>query len=494
MTVELFDYQIKSIEEMREIEKEKDITILNNETGSGKTLTCLNYLLEYDLPSELSNKFIYDIAIRNYLQIQYYNNLNNDNDPVDFKFDYKSFFPTITTIVVQNNILDQWKTEVGKMPKTFQDRVCFFKGTLDIEKAKEYLNKGKDIFVMAFSTSKNVSIKVGRVVCDENIYMKNITIIGVKYTVLSADKIEYAPYASAFKQERLLTFGDVKTEGNIDTNHIKRFYKLSMPRGLNELLKLNDIENTEVLTKLLENNKFFSDDIKLNIKDYMIELENQLKSCKKNSELAKKYQLMLNRTKTRMEEAKCSVCYEEDFPADKLVSLSCCQNTMCIQCVYYCTSSNQNNCPYCKKKNILDKIYIQEDAATVTTRLEAIQLLLEQNPDDSFVFFSFNDLIYSDALKELGIENYTAKFHLRKEVLKKFNAGECRGIYLNGYEQCTGLNLIKANHLVLMHSISDEKIKNQMIGRVVRLGQTKTVYVHQFLFNNDAEIEFTRLK
>lgn len=477
--MKLYDYQIQTIEEMYTCENENDLVILNNETGSGKTTTMLHYLHSYPLPNEFVNNYIYDINIQLYNANNYFQQFQNGQIVEKLAFNYQTFFPAATVVMVQNNLVSQWKQEIEKLPESFQKKCIFFKGVLNIETVGKHLSNGKTIFLMVLSTAKSVEITPGRLVCDE---LNNIDISAVKTFILSADT--NLDKVSVYSLKESISTGIVKVPVDYSINYIEQSYIASLPSSMNSLIKLNHTEDNSALTKLVENNRFFSDSLDLNIDTFIKEIESKLKACKPDTPTWKNYSNTLERLQTRKKQAHCAICYEDNIDLNKIMIMVCCQNTLCIQCVLYSIKHLQYNCPYCKSKNKLNKIeYVDNEESKKVYRLDIIKNLLDKFPDDKFVFFSFNDNIYCDLFSKLGIENYSSKtFFERKKTLDKFYNSENRGLYLNGYMHATGLNLINANHIVLLHNIQDEDVKNQMIGRVIRLGQEKQVYIHQIYF------------
>jgi len=484
--MKLYNYQIQSVEAMAENEQDHDIVVLNNATGSGKTVTLLTFLQAYSITANYINEYIQRLVVQKHIENVYLESIHKKQLPLNF--DYYTFFPKMSIIIVQNSLITQWQNEIANQSQEFQNRCCYFKGELNSKKAIELQQNGQDIILMVFSTSQRVTITPGRLICDELTYTKRIKISAVKHIVLSADDIFYTEYGNlspnGFSTTKPLTCSIVKVPVEYTIQRVEHCYALNLPKTMTQLIKLSQVENSDILNRLLEDNRFFSDDLKLGLDDYIEEVSNRMGKCKKNSEMYNKHHLTLTRLEARKKEAHCAICYEDDIDIKKLATLPCCQNTLCIECVYHCNRNHQQNCPYCKKRDILNTIHIRPvDVENPVTRLDAIKYLLNQFPDDKFIFFSFNDDIYNSELHELLIGNYSSTgFYDRKRIMEKFQKNEYRGLYLNGYEHATGLNLIQANHVVLMHNISNENTKNQMIGRVLRLGQQKQVYIHQFYF------------
>ena len=55
-----------------------------------------------------------------------------------------------------------------------------------------------------------------------------------------------------------------------------------------------------------------------------------------------------------------------------------------------------------------------------------------------------------------------------------------------------GLNLIEANHVIMVEPLLDGGVERQAINRVHRIGQTRETHVHRFLVKNTIEMEIHR--
>jgi SNF2 family DNA or RNA helicase len=63
-------------------------------------------------------------------------------------------------------------------------------------------------------------------------------------------------------------------------------------------------------------------------------------------------------------------------------------------------------------------------------------------------------------------------------------------VLLSAENSSSGNNLTEANHIILLDTINHndwDTIEHQAIGRAVRLGQTKTVYVTRMIMKNTIE-------
>jgi len=66
----------------------------------------------------------------------------------------------------------------------------------------------------------------------------------------------------------------------------------------------------------------------------------------------------------------------------------------------------------------------------------------------------------------------------RREAFNKLYDGRARVFVLGIRSGAVGLNLTRANHLIFLEKQNSAATREQAIGRVQRIGQTRPVYVH----------------
>jgi len=106
-------------------------------------------------------------------------------------------------------------------------------------------------------------------------------------------------------------------------------------------------------------------------------------------------------------------------------------------------------------------------------------------------------------LRAVGIEPLVLRGNLmqRQRVLSKFvdhSTSETSTLLLSLEQSPTGMNLVCAHHVLLVHpmytEVSDEAVSYEMqaIGRVRRQGQLHTVHVHRFVSKGTVEESLAR--
>lgn len=183
----------------------------------------------------------------------------------------------------------------------------------------------------------------------------------------------------------------------------------------------------------------------------------------------------------------------------------CCKNKFDLESItaYYDYQSkkygNQVNCPLCRvhlditklifigeKKQV--KVEVKEETTEWKyedhTKIENLEhLLATEIPLDKkiliFSEFEGNFESISTAFSNAGRTNLTplkgAMSHI-STIIDKFNKGEIPNLFLNAKYCGSGLNLQKADIIIIMHEMTKDNIK-QIIGRGNRIGRTSALEV-----------------
>ncbi|THV02481.1 hypothetical protein K435DRAFT_749158 [Dendrothele bispora CBS 962.96] len=217
-------------------------------------------------------------------------------------------------------------------------------------------------------------------------------------------------------------------------------------------------------------------------------------------------------------ELSCPACGREGLTVEETALLSSCGHTGCFDCVK--AYAEREECVYaesgaCKSAarvlNIIkaETLGIDDKARDGHGRhfgrkLEmVVDLIKRQVPKDDrvLVFVQFPDLMQkvAEAFAHHKINYLEIKGNAtqRSKNLEKFqNESNERVLLLNVMdESASGANLTSASHAVFLSPLlaPSQEIYNacetQAIGRLVRYGQTKHVYVHRFLTKNTIDEE-----
>lgn len=136
----------------------------------------------------------------------------------------------------------------------------------------------------------------------------------------------------------------------------------------------------------------------------------------------------------------------------------------------------------------------------VSIKIETIIKIIKTIPTDDKVIIFSN---FTSVLKELmGILENAEIFHgglnmiERSNILSDFKdiASKNKILLINLRAGGCGLNLVEANHVILMEPYWNDSEQQQAINRVYRLGQCKEVFVYRLSINNTIEIWLKKLQ
>ncbi|XP_045197702.2 E3 ubiquitin-protein ligase SHPRH-like isoform X2 [Mercenaria mercenaria] len=207
----------------------------------------------------------------------------------------------------------------------------------------------------------------------------------------------------------------------------------------------------------------------------------------------------------------CPICQQE---LGKEWSVMQCGHCYCIECIRILVeraSFGRRNfsvkCAVCRQSThqgeisyVMTSRELQPDDVGVkgshSTKVEAIvrcllQIQRENPKSKSLVFSTWTDVlsVIATALEENDIK-YKALYSAGKfqENLASFRQEEdVTTLLLPVHSGANGLNLIEATNVLLVEPILNPAQELQAIGRVHRIGQTKSTHVHRFLIKHTIE-------
>jgi hypothetical protein len=196
------------------------------------------------------------------------------------------------------------------------------------------------------------------------------------------------------------------------------------------------------------------------------------------------------------EAESCPICFCQMEP---VAVVPCCKNMFCLGCICEAVKNNPS-CPLCRHPvNDLQDIQVigKEDARekipaeNILSKKDEFVRFVVQNPDSRILAFSGYDGSFSELSEALGSNNVTHATILGSgarvtKMLRDFENGKYRVLFLNARNMGAGLNIRAATHIVLYHKMPVET-QNQIIGRAIRLGRTTPLTVLHLLHGNEME-------
>lgn len=201
------------------------------------------------------------------------------------------------------------------------------------------------------------------------------------------------------------------------------------------------------------------------------------------------------------DETECPICY-----ASKATVITPCGHMYCRPCIKKCLLNNEH-CPICKtsikEKEIheIKEFYTEDDdnSKRYGSKMAEIITLVHDiisKKEQCVIFVQWFSLmrclktiLQDQNIKVSCISGNTA---CRQSSLERFDTGDTNALLICLDHPSSGLNLVKANHIIFAHALCGKPEETQplidkAISRVYRTSQEKTVFVHWFITNETVE-------
>ena len=191
----------------------------------------------------------------------------------------------------------------------------------------------------------------------------------------------------------------------------------------------------------------------------------------------------------------CFIC-ADTFNAPAV--MNCCKNIFCLGCLIQSLRASDNKCPYCRaevKNNKGYHVIGEKHASKVIPKIEnqffqmekcdILENILKHIADNSkcpkiLIFSDYRqtfDNIKSN-IKKAGLRQANISgipSHINN-VINNFNTGDLNVLLLDSQHYGSGLNLQRADYVILFHRMSEE-VETQVIGRAHRYGRTRPLTI-----------------
>jgi hypothetical protein len=216
----------------------------------------------------------------------------------------------------------------------------------------------------------------------------------------------------------------------------------------------------------------------------------------------------------------CQIC-NDAISQDNKLCLNPCGHMNCAGCIDLIFNTKTNgSCPTCRKsisKASIQTISIAEEKATdispkslnpildrwgtkMACLIDYLKEVLKNNESRVILFSQWNQMLemVSMVLAESRIQHVFCKgnVHMITKSISKFKTDPTIRVIMLSSESCSsGNNLTEASNIILLDTPNTDKeaalaIENQAIGRLVRLGQARTVEVVRMIIKDTIEEEF----
>lgn len=136
----------------------------------------------------------------------------------------------------------------------------------------------------------------------------------------------------------------------------------------------------------------------------------------------------------------------------------------------------------------------------MSIKIETIKKILTNVPkeDKVIIFSNFTSALkaLSNELSDCGIYHGGLKMNERAKLLSDFKDenSKTKVLLINLRAGGCGLNLVEANHVILMEPYWNDSEQQQAINRAYRLGQKKEVFVYRLIIDNTIETWLKKLQ
>jgi hypothetical protein len=530
-SVPLFKHQLASIYMMEELEnniittrdyiKETKIGINADMTGYGKTLSMIGLIARDKMPWDLDFPFVFETMTS-----------EAKNRIKHFKirrFDKLK----ATLILVSNNIVNQWVSELNKTKLVYKTITCKKDFESDLE-MQTY-----DVVVIVPSLyNRLIHLYSGyawkRFIFDEPGFLKITSMeevfAGFYWFVTATPDIIYSSYKNrgyknGFMKDLFACNNDFEKfcEDIIvanDPDFIKKSFEMPttnhfhyqcfqpmynvvntfVSSSIATMISAGNIKGAIIAMGGTKSNNIV-DVIKQNKKNQLMELEKKIEATtdstitteleRKKKQLEDQIQDIASRFENLLKE-NCHICC--DVLKEPLMEPNC-HNIFCGKCLLKWLQC-KNSCPLCRTKIDPQKlVYIEENNKCTDlsvkgdelkprriTKIDKTVELVKSKPDGKILIYSDQNQTFtplSNALIEHGIYYVQMKGTIkdRERNLEAFKSGEIPVLFLNSNSDSAGLNLTEATDIILYHQMTDT-VENQIIGRANRLGRKVSLNVH----------------
>lgn len=202
-------------------------------------------------------------------------------------------------------------------------------------------------------------------------------------------------------------------------------------------------------------------------------------------------------------EDDCTICYTT---IEDPILIPCCQNLFCGKCIMKWMDTNKS-CPMCRSNiNVKELVYIKkengeekedkkeeifinkEKIEKKITKQDKILEIVSNGIKENRKFLIFSMYDESFNIIRRALDNFNIDFveicgtkASRDSKLKKFRENKVNVVFLNSRFNGAGINLEIATDIILFHEMPPG-IKDQVIGRALRIGRDKDLTIHNLVF------------
>lgn len=312
--------------------------------------------------------------------------------------------------------------------------------------------------------------------------------------ILDHDKFnEFEPNTGKINERK----NNNKQTNVIDHNYDEKLKYESLSTNLNESKEQESfiersIKNVNLKINRQTNEFAFTDVTELlgNIEHYKNKIRDQLIIV---NDRKKSFEFLLS--KINEENKECPVCLSE-ITDDCEYDVPECGHIYCHSCLIQWLSLN-SSCSVCRSKIDKTKLYTVTNLSQVkmkySTKIDKLIEIITQNPNEKFIIYTQFDNMIDKLIKTLKIENIgSIKLTDPSDIAEFRNNPDNRVIVLSSVKNASGIDLSFCANIIIFEPIIGDTlflkdIEKQIIGRIYRIGQTRSINVYRFIIKDTIE-------
>lgn len=528
VTSQLKDFQNETVQKMVKFESDYDGGFLLNEAGLGKSICVLGLMSVVELktlivcPAGLVdnwiNEFVKHTNIDKSEIVRFYgpkrNNFKKSNSICESKQIWITSYTTLSQEtkfmsklnfrrivldeahyirnpstnttrkifeLVENTNSKRWVVTATPIYNGIKDAYSYFKflnHTIDRADWRGQIGQGIQSVKKVNDLIKKYSICYKKVdVLQDTLKPKNEIDIELNF---SKEEHEFYNVLKDYSRDRLEIL--IKQIKNVNTD--KTLRKIFQMHVLTHILRLKQTCNSP------------------NLVINKIKRLNGVTNVKQASEMLKYY------NESRNIEQDCPICLDND--TNRIIDP--CGHKFCNTCYEKLERHKINKCPMCRQiiisANNLDNIKInfaqESDSAIITsskiTKLcDLVENIIKKNEKVVIVsqWVEMLDLIkenpFFQKIKRVTLQG-NRSIEERMDSIKLFeNNSDVKICFLSMTSCAEGINLVEANHLILVDSWWNKALMIQVMNRIHRIGQNKDVNIYKMRIQNTIEEKIQKL-
>lgn len=195
---------------------------------------------------------------------------------------------------------------------------------------------------------------------------------------------------------------------------------------------------------------------------------------------------------------ECYICLEDIDDENSIYCILSCFHSICKKCCNVLLFKEQENskCPLCRKSLIRDEIYTisGNDELKYSSKINYLITMIDKM-NDKIIIYSNYEKITSKLYQIFEMKNIESVIFKDNYDIERYKNNKAKILLLNSKNNYSGIDLTFVKNLVIFEPFHNEfevsnDIKNQLIGRIKRIGQNNEMNIYSLTMKNTIEEKF----